>query len=130
MPEYRYAVETADETPENRDRFLFGHAAPMDVGPLSPSEIRVVSDRKVDQRVERYSGDPAAPRRAATQPEIDAYDAAATSARVIAEVDAPIMAALVDSVAALVAEHGPGSGDEWSASDLRQHVIDTLTPLL
>ena len=46
------------------------------------------------------------------------------------QVDAPVTAAVLGAVFALVAEHGPGSGEEWSSSDLRQRVIDILTPLL
>ena len=97
---------------------------------LSPGQSRIVCPRQPVQRVEKYSGDPEDVFQPKTPAEIDAYDAAITSAHVIAEVDAPVTAAVLGGVVALVAEHGPGSGDEWSASDLRQHVIDTLTPLL
>ena len=120
--EYRWAVETAT------GEILYGHAAPYDCVPgLSPGQERVVTLAPVDARAEKWDGASVVPKSGA---EIAAYDAAAQQTGALSLIDAPVTAAVLGGVFALVAEHGPGSGDEWSASDLRQHVIDTLTPLL
>ena len=78
--EFRYAVESLNDSDEWRDRFVYGHPEPIDVVPgLSDNpefkQIRVVLSRE-PLPTERYSGDPADPFRDATAAEIAAYDAA------------------------------------------------------
>jgi hypothetical protein len=69
--EFRMAVKAVT------GEFLYGHASPYDVEPgLSPTQIRVVTDRWPNPRLERYSGDPESPIREATSEELAAYDAA------------------------------------------------------
>ena len=73
--EHRYAVNQAS------GEFVYGGPAPYDCVPgLSPNQIRVVLDRPPDKRLERYSGNPTAPFRAATTQEIADDDAARETA--------------------------------------------------
>jgi len=73
--EHRYAVNQAT------GEFVYGGVAPYDCATgLSPGQIRVVLDRQPDKRLERYSGTPASPFRAATSQELADYDAAIETA--------------------------------------------------
>ena len=80
--EYRYAVEVHNTDAGWFQRFVYGGAEPYDVEPgLSDNatyrQVRVVSSRPVNPRLERWNGsqNPDACTRAATADEIAAWDA-------------------------------------------------------
>ena len=92
MAEYRYAVDSTTK------EFVYGgYPLPYDVVPgLSPGQVRVVSSRRVNQRMERWndSMDPDDCTRPATQAEIDAYDAAQATQAAEAQAGTNVMRAL------------------------------------